>query len=72
MVGERRPEIFVPQSAARIIPYPQQQQASPSIRIVNAVDGDAVLHQSSESVIDDIVYNSFARNSNLYRGAIGS
>lgn len=71
-VGERGPEVFVPQSAGRIVPNGQigGEQQPINVRINNMVDGDAILQSSSNSVVDKMIFNSIARNSKALRGVL--
>lgn len=72
LVGERGPEIFVPQSAGKVMTNAQSQMGggAQNIRIVNSVSGDAVLQNSSNSTIDKVVMNSINRNSTALRGVL--
>jgi len=70
LVGETRPELFVPSTAGRVAPSVQQEASSPNIRIVNAVDGDSVFRNASRSVVDDVVINAISRNSSRLRGVL--
>jgi tape measure domain-containing protein len=61
LVGERRPEIFVPQTAGRIEPYPKAQEAS-SPAIVNVLD-EAMFHDAMASTAGQkIIMNVISRN----------
>lgn len=76
MTGEAGREMVVPQSAGYVIPNAATERmagnggGSQPIRIVNAVSGDAMLQNASQSVIDRIIINSITTNSTALRGAL--
>lgn len=74
VVGERGPEIFVPPTAGRVMNNSQSQGGGSDrpIRIVNAVDGDALMRSLSPSVRDDIVLNSINNNAATIRGLVSA
>ena len=70
VVGESKPELFMPATAGRVARDTPQKSDSPNIRIVNAVEGDAILKSASRSVIDKVVVNAITRNSRSLRGLL--
>jgi tape measure domain-containing protein len=62
MVGERRREIFVPQSAGRIEPYPEQGGQSQPVSIVNVMDEQMYYDAMASTTGEKVIMNVVSRN----------
>ena len=76
LVGERGPELEIPSTSGRIVNNTQMNarglndQVRQDIRIINAVDSNAVWSGASNSTIDKVIINAISRNSGAMRGLL--
>jgi hypothetical protein len=77
IVGERGPELFVPDQAGTVIPNGQvqkaAQQAPPQVnqRIVNALRPEDIADALNGPAGEEVILNTIGRNPETVRGSIG-
>jgi len=67
VVGEKQPELFVPDQSGQILPEVPGKAASPNVRIVNAYDGQHVLDMLGSVAGEDLILNTVRRHANTMR-----
>lgn len=67
IVGERQPELFVPDQSGQILPEVPGKAASPNVRIVNAYDGQHVLDMLGSVAGEELILNTVRRQASTIR-----